>query len=79
MNLSHELDRTGQLRAALEVEVLLYRMRRTDAKPDADALADWTAPAWFCIGYAAVLGLACWIAFTPSGRAAFNALRGWLA
>ena len=79
MNLSHELDRTGHMCAALEVDALLHRMRRTDAAPDDDELADWTAPAWFCTGYAAVLGLACWIAFTPTGRAALNALRGMLA
>ena len=79
MNDTHALDRTRQLLATLEVRDLMYRMRRTDAAPDDDALADWTAPAWFCIGYAAVLGVACWIAFTPTGRTAFNALRGWLA
>ena len=79
MNLSHEIDRNRQLCAALEVDALMHRMRRTDAAPDDDDLVDWTATAWFCIGYAAVMGLACWIAFTPSGRAAFNALRGMLA
>ncbi len=79
MNLTRELDRTRQRIATLHVSDLMYRMRRTDAAPDDDGLAGWTAPAWFCIGYAAVLGIVCWIALTPSGRAAFNALRGLLA
>lgn len=79
MNLAHELDRNRQLCAAAEVDALLYRNRRTDAEPDDDDLAEWGVAAWFCICYAAVLGLVCWIAFTPSGRAAFNALRGILA
>ena len=79
MKLTHELDRNRQLCAALEVDALLHRIRRTDAAPDDDDLAEWAALAWFCAGYAAVLGMACWIAFTPSGRAAFNALRGLLA
>ena len=79
MNATHEHDPNCQLCTDMEVRDLMYRMRRTDAVPDDDALSDWTAPAWFCIGYAAVLGVACWIAFTPTGRDAFNALRGLLA
>ena len=79
MNLTHELDRNRQLCAALEVDALLHRMRRTDAAPDDAQRAEWVALACFCAGYAAVMGMACWIAFTPSGRAAFNALRGLLA
>ena len=76
---AHELDRTGHMCAALEVDSLLHRNRRTDAAPDDDDLAEWGVAAWFCTGYAAVMGLVCWIAFTPTGRDAFNALREWLA
>ena len=79
MNHTHELDRNRQLCAALEVDALMYRNRRTDAAPDDDDLAEWGVAARFCTGYAAVMGVACWVAFTPTGRAALNALRGMLA
>ncbi len=58
MNLSHELDRNGQLCAALEVDALMYRNRRTDAAPDDDGPQSWHDAAPFLISM--VIGL--WIA-----------------
>ena len=79
IQLQIEADRAARIHAEMVVAEMMARFRRADDVPDDDDLAEWGVVAWFCIRYAAVMAVFCWVAFTPTGRAAFNALRSLLA